>query len=240
MRYRDAMAVLDDALPDGATSSSTQATSGAAAIHLPAGATRRADSWSRSGWAVWATASAQASACAFARGAGGATVVDRGRRLILHARHGDAHRRRSTDCRSPSCCSTTTRTRMCVTREQLFYDDQYSYNRFRPSHLGAGLAAMFPDCRPSTSTTLDDLPTHCEAALNVDGPSVVSIECSADEIPPFAPFLSSTATAFNTKESQPMSLPALEDITPTALRHRRGHPHRDMPRGRRPRRSSWR
>jgi acetolactate synthase I/II/III large subunit len=28
------------------------------------------------------------------------------------------------------------------------------------------------------------------AALEVDGPSVVSIECSADEVPPFAPFLS--------------------------------------------------
>ncbi|WP_236590688.1 thiamine pyrophosphate-dependent enzyme, partial [Mycobacterium intracellulare] len=27
---------------------------------------------------------------------------------------------------------------MCVTREQLFYDDLYSYNRFRPSRLGAG------------------------------------------------------------------------------------------------------
>ena len=33
---------------------------------------------------------------------------------------------------------------MCVTREQLFYGDQYSYNRFTPSRLGAGLAAMFP------------------------------------------------------------------------------------------------
>ena len=33
---------------------------------------------------------------------------------------------------------------MCVTREQLFYDGQYSYNRFRPSQLGAGLSAMFP------------------------------------------------------------------------------------------------
>ena len=26
---------------------------------------------------------------------------------------------------------------MCVTREQLFYDDLYSYNRFGPSRLGA-------------------------------------------------------------------------------------------------------
>ena len=33
---------------------------------------------------------------------------------------------------------------MCVTREQLYYNDLYSYNRFTPSQLGAGLAAMFP------------------------------------------------------------------------------------------------
>ena len=33
---------------------------------------------------------------------------------------------------------------MCVTREKLYYDGIYSYNRFTPSRLGAGLAAMFP------------------------------------------------------------------------------------------------
>ena len=33
---------------------------------------------------------------------------------------------------------------MCVTREQLFYGERYSYNRFAPSRLGAGLATMFP------------------------------------------------------------------------------------------------
>jgi acetolactate synthase-1/2/3 large subunit len=32
---------------------------------------------------------------------------------------------------------------MCVTHEQLFYDDLYSYNRFGPSRLGAGLKTMF-------------------------------------------------------------------------------------------------
>ncbi len=42
---------------------------------------------------------------------------------------------------------------MCVTREQLYYNDFYSYNRFSPSHLGAGLAAMFPKL---TSTDVSD------------------------------------------------------------------------------------
>ena len=86
---------------------------------------------------------------------------------------------------------------MCVTREQLFYDDRYSYNRFRPSRIGAGLAAMFPDLPSHDVESLDALPSALRAALSVDGPSVVSIECSADEIPPFAPFLNNIATKEN-------------------------------------------
>ena len=46
---------------------------------------------------------------------------------------------------------------MCVTREQLFYDDQYSYNRFGPSRLGAGLGRDVPRAalgrRRATSTS---------------------------------------------------------------------------------------
>ena len=51
---------------------------------------------------------------------------------------------------------------MCVTREQLFYDDLYSYNRFRPSHLGAGLAAMFPGLPSIDVTRSTRCPTRCE------------------------------------------------------------------------------
>ncbi len=47
---------------------------------------------------------------------------------------------------------------MCVTREQLFYDDRYSYNRFGPSRLGAGLAAMFPVCPHTTSPSSANCP----------------------------------------------------------------------------------
>jgi len=39
------------------------------------------------------------------------------------------------------------------------------------------------------------LPAALEAALDVDGPSVISIECSADEVPPFAAFLGDGAGA---------------------------------------------
>ena len=78
---------------------------------------------------------------------------------------------------------------MCVTRERLYYDDLYSYNRFRDSRIGAGLAAMFPGLPAADVGELAQLPSALREALAVDGPSVVSVECGADEIPPFAPFL---------------------------------------------------
>jgi acetolactate synthase I/II/III large subunit len=78
---------------------------------------------------------------------------------------------------------------MCVTREQLFYDDLYSYNRFGPSNLGAGLATMFPGLPSIDVDHISDLTEALTSAIEVDGPSVVSVECSPDEIPPFANFL---------------------------------------------------
>jgi acetolactate synthase-1/2/3 large subunit len=83
---------------------------------------------------------------------------------------------------------------MCVTREQLFYDNLYSYNRFRPSRLGAGLATMFPGLTSMDVGDAEGLATAMGAALDIDGPAVVSVECAADEIPPFAPFLTAAKT----------------------------------------------
>jgi acetolactate synthase-1/2/3 large subunit len=93
---------------------------------------------------------------------------------------------------------------MCVTREQLFYDDLYSYNRFGPSRFGAGLAAMFPGLTSVDVDDIDQLPGALQIAIEADGPSVVSIECSADEIPPFAAFLGNASTQPpTTKENRP-------------------------------------
>ncbi|HEX9174536.1 MAG TPA: thiamine pyrophosphate-binding protein, partial [Mycobacterium sp.] len=41
---------------------------------------------------------------------------------------------------------------------------------------------------------IDQLPAAVKAALDVDGPSVISLECAADEVPPFAPFLTKAVT----------------------------------------------
>jgi acetolactate synthase-1/2/3 large subunit len=87
---------------------------------------------------------------------------------------------------------------MCVTREQLFYGDRYSYNRFGPSRLGAGLAAMFPALPSIDVTDIGELGVAINAALDVEGPSVVAVECSADEIPPFTAFLNQPADATTT------------------------------------------
>ena len=53
---------------------------------------------------------------------------------------------------------------MCVTREQLFYDDLYSYNRFGPSRFGAGLAAMFPGLPSVDVDDIDPLPAASSGA----------------------------------------------------------------------------
>src|SRR6202030_4838243 len=71
---------------------------------------------------------------------------------------------------------------MCVTREQLFYDDLYSYNRFRPSRLGAGLAAMFPGLASVDVGNLDGLAAAMRAALAIDRASVLTVECASCEM----------------------------------------------------------
>ncbi|MGV9801665.1 thiamine pyrophosphate-binding protein [Mycobacterium sp. NPDC003449] len=78
---------------------------------------------------------------------------------------------------------------MCVTREQLFYGGGYSYNRFGPSRLGAGLAAMIPGLTAIDVDDIGRLPEALRETLHTDGPSVLAVECSADEIPPFTGFL---------------------------------------------------
>jgi acetolactate synthase I/II/III large subunit len=48
---------------------------------------------------------------------------------------------------------------------------------------------MFPGLESIDVTDLDGFAAAMRSALDVDGPAVVSVECAADEIPPFAPFL---------------------------------------------------
>ncbi|MCA2209692.1 thiamine pyrophosphate-binding protein [Nocardia rosealba] len=79
---------------------------------------------------------------------------------------------------------------MCVTREQIYYRDRYSFNRFRTTRLGAGIAAMFPGLPAHTVDEPTELDATLRRCLTTDGPSFVEIRCDPDEIPPFLPFLS--------------------------------------------------
>jgi acetolactate synthase-1/2/3 large subunit len=79
---------------------------------------------------------------------------------------------------------------MCITREQLYYGDRYSFNRFRPAHLGAGMAAMFSDLPAHSPRTTEELAAALRECIGNPGPSFVGIDCDPDEIPPFTPFLS--------------------------------------------------
>ena len=58
-------------------------------------------------------------------------------------------------------------------------------------------------------------PVHWQAPSRVEGPCVITVECSADEIPPFAPFLGAVSgTTINTEENEiDVRCRALEDIS---------------------------
>ena len=197
VRYRDAMAVLDGVLPDGADIVVDAGNTGAAAIHyLPV---RRGGRFAVAlGMGGMGYSFGAGIGMAFGRAnsgrPNGRTVVIAGDgAFFMHGMevHTAVHYRLPVTF----VLFNNNAHGMCVTREQLFYDDLYSYNRFRPSRLGAGLAAMFPGLASIDVTDLDGFGSAVRAALHVDGPAVVSVECAADEIPPFAPFLATKTTA---------------------------------------------
>lgn len=190
VRYRDAMAVLDRMLPDGTDIVVDAGNTGAAAIHyLPA---RRGGRFAVAlGMGGMGYSFGAGIGMAFGRAntgrLGGRTVVIAGDGAFFM--HGmEVHTAVQYGLPVTFVLFNNNAHAMCVTREQLFYDDLYSYNRFRPSQLGSGLAAMFPGLASVDVADLEGLAAAMHAASGADGPAVVSVECAADEIPPFAPF----------------------------------------------------
>ncbi|MGE2715534.1 thiamine pyrophosphate-binding protein [Mycolicibacterium litorale] len=185
VRYRDAMKTLDRLLPDDVDIVVDAGNTGAAAVHyLPV---------RRRGRFIVALGMG---GMGYSFGAGLGVAFGRGRRTVVIAGDGsffmqglEVHTAVQHRLPVTFVLFNNNAHAMCVTREQLYYDDAYSYNRFRPSHLGAGLSAMFPGMPSVDVSGIDDLAAAVGSALDSDGPSVVSVECSADEIPPFAPFL---------------------------------------------------
>jgi acetolactate synthase-1/2/3 large subunit len=196
VRYPDAMTVLDSALPDGVDIVVDAGNIGASAIHhLPV---------RRDGRFLVALGMG---GMGYSFGAGVGMAFARHRRTVVIAGDGaflmhgmEIHTALQYRLPVTFLLFDNHAHAMCVTREQLFYQGRYSYNRFGPSRLGAGLAAMFPGLPSVDVDDLEHLPAALDAALSAAGPSVVSIECSADEIPPFAAFLTPDRT--RTKESR--------------------------------------
>ncbi|RAV17138.1 thiamine pyrophosphate-binding protein [Mycolicibacterium sp. GF69] len=185
IRYRDAMAALDAALPDGVDIVVDAGNIGAAAIHhLPA---RRGGRF---------IAALGMGGMGYSFGAGIGMCFGRGRRTVVIAGDGsflmhgmEIHTAREYGLPVTFLLFDNHAHAMCATREQLFYGGRYSYNRFGPSRLGAGLGAMFPGLPATDVDDIASLPAALIAALETDGPAVVSAECCADEVPPFSAFL---------------------------------------------------
>ncbi len=191
VRYRDAMAVLDAVLPDKTDLVVDAGNTGAAAIHhLPV----------RRGGRFVVALGMGGMGYSFGAGIGIAfgRLRDRapdGRVVVIAGdgsffMHGmEVHTAVQYRLPVTFVLFNNNAHAMCVTREQLFYDGVYSYNRFSPSRLGEGLAVMFPGLPSVDVSDIEGLNTAMRNALISDGPSVVGVECAADEIPPFAPFL---------------------------------------------------
>jgi acetolactate synthase-1/2/3 large subunit len=191
VRYRDAMAALDQVLPDGVDIVVDAGNTGAAAVHyLPV---RRRG---RFAVALGMGGMGYSFGAGIGMAFGHAKAQIPGRRVVVIAGDGaffmhgmEVHTALHYRLPVTFVLLNNNAHAMCVTREQLYYDDLYSYNRFAPSRLGAGLAAMFPGLTSVDVGDANGFAAAVRASLDVDGPSVVSVECAADEIPPFAPFL---------------------------------------------------
>ena len=150
IRYRDAMTVLDAALPDGTDVVVDAGNIGASAIHyLPVRRDGRfivALGMGGMGYSFGAGVGV-----AFGRATARANGDRQRRRTVVIAGDGsflmhgmEIHTALQYRLPVTFLLFDNHAHAMCVTREQLFYDDLYSYNRFGPSCFGRGLAAMFP------------------------------------------------------------------------------------------------
>jgi acetolactate synthase I/II/III large subunit len=215
VRYRDAMIELDRALPDEVDIVVDAGNTGAAAIHyLPV---RRKG---RFAVALGMGGMGYSFGAGIGMAFGRAKAPARGRRVVVIAGDGaffmhgmEVHTALHYRLPVTFVLFNNNAHAMCVTREQLYYDDLYSYNRFAPSRLGAGLAAMFPELTSVDVSDIAGLAAAVRGALHANGPSVVSVECAADEIPPFAPFLG--ASPVNKAVNQQFSI-AQEERTDVA------------------------
>ncbi|WP_054815343.1 thiamine pyrophosphate-binding protein [Nocardia arizonensis] len=187
LRYREVVEAIEAALPAGTDVFADAGNTGAAVVHhlrVPPGGRF--------------TVALGMGGMGYAFGAGIGSAFARGRRTVVIAGDGafymhgmEVHTAVEYDLPVTFIVFNNNAHAMCVTREQLYYRNRYSFNRFRAARPGEGVAAMFPGLPTRSVRRPDELGSALEYCLHTYGPSFLSVECDTDEIPPFAPFLSS-------------------------------------------------
>ncbi|MBF6137125.1 thiamine pyrophosphate-binding protein [Nocardia otitidiscaviarum] len=195
LRYRAIVETVNDALPDGTDVFADAGNTGASVVHhlrMPRGGRFTvALGMGGMGYAFGAGIGSAFARCRRADGGVRHTVVIAGDGAFFM--HGmEIHT--AVEHRLPITFVVLNNNAhaMCITREQLFYGDRYSYNRFRPADIGAGVAAMFSGLRTHRPTTLAELAATLRRCVETPGPSFVAVDCDPDEIPPFTPFLTAS------------------------------------------------
>ena len=243
VRYRDAMAVLDAALPDGVDIVVDAGNIGASAIHyLPVRRDGRfivALGMGGMGYSFGAGVG-----MAFGRQSGGTVVIAGDGSFFMHGMEihtalqyrpaGDVpavRQPRARDVRDP---------RAAVLRRPL---------QLQPVRRRAGSAPAWPPCSPawrrSTSTTIDDLPAALQAALDIDGPVGRQRRVLGRRNPAIRKLSRQgrrEESRYHRGEQFPCRCPRLMTSPPTEAQPNRstGLSASRRRRGRRPRRSSWR
>ncbi|MFJ4651356.1 thiamine pyrophosphate-binding protein [Nocardia sp. NPDC088792] len=185
VRYREAVAAIAARLEPGTDVVADAGNTGAAVVHhLPVPADGRF------------LIALGMGGMGYAFGAGVGSALGRGRRTVVIAGDGayfmhghEVHTAVEHGVPVTFIVFNNNAHAMCVTREQLYYSGEYTFNRFGPAEIGAGVAAMFPHLPAWAATTLAEFEEALDRARTVAGPAFIELRCDPDEIPPFAPFL---------------------------------------------------
>ena len=191
LHYTDAVKALAAALPDGADVFADAGNTGAAVVHhLPV---------ARGGRFVVALGMG---GMGYTFGAAIGSAFSRGRRTFVIAGDGafyahglEIHTAVEYGVPVTFVVFNNNAHAMCLTREQVYFEGTYTYSRFRPARIGAGVGALFPGLPSHTVDTHADLAHALRSTAESTGPAVIEVVCDADELPPFLPFLTAPVPA---------------------------------------------
>ncbi|MGW5148420.1 thiamine pyrophosphate-binding protein [Rhodococcus koreensis] len=191
LRYTDAVTALAAALPDGADVFADAGNTGAAVVHhLPVASAGRF------------VVALGMGGMGYTFGAAIGSAFSRGRRTFVIAGDGafyahglEIHTAVEYDAPVTFVVFNNNAHAMCLTREQVYYEGAYTYSRFRPARIAAGVGAMLPGLPCHTVDTDAALADALRSTTESTGPAVIEVVCDADELPPFLPFLTARGTA---------------------------------------------